>query len=169
MSNQFTESVVEDAALEWFGELGYRVVHGPDIAPGEPASERQSYEQVVLEGRLREALATLNPAKRRRFSMRAWNEAPRACGARSLAALSTIMDTLAISWPIGRKKPSQIRHFLSATVHDGVHEAAQLRAQRAQIEAVVRNSRTTADDDKGYDIGRTSPPLRPQRSQHHDA
>jgi len=61
MSNQFTESVVEDAALEWFGELGYRVMHGPDIAPGEPAAERESYEQVVLEVRLREALATLNP------------------------------------------------------------------------------------------------------------
>ena len=61
MSNQFTESVVEDAALEWFVELGYRVIHGPDIAPGEPGAERGSYEQVVLEGRLREALATLNP------------------------------------------------------------------------------------------------------------
>ena len=61
MSNQFTESVVEEAALEWFGELGYRVIHGPDIAPGEPAAERESYEQVALEGRLREALATLNP------------------------------------------------------------------------------------------------------------
>lgn len=61
MSNQFTESVVEDAALEWFGELGYRVIHGPEIAPGEPAAERVSYEKVVLERRLREALATLNP------------------------------------------------------------------------------------------------------------
>lgn len=61
MSNGFTESVVEDAALEWFGNLGYRVVHGPEIAPGEPAAERASYEQVVLEGRLREALSRLNP------------------------------------------------------------------------------------------------------------
>ena len=34
MSSHFTESVVEDAALEWFGELGYRVIHGSDIAPG---------------------------------------------------------------------------------------------------------------------------------------
>jgi hypothetical protein len=24
-----TESIVEDAALEWFGELGYAVGHGP--------------------------------------------------------------------------------------------------------------------------------------------
>jgi type I restriction enzyme, R subunit len=57
----FTESVVEDAALEWFGELGYRVVHGPEIAPGEHGAERASYEEVVLEGRLREALGRLNP------------------------------------------------------------------------------------------------------------
>jgi len=57
----FTESVVEDAALEWFGELRYRVIHGPEIAPDESAAERQSYEQVVLDGRLREALAALNP------------------------------------------------------------------------------------------------------------
>ena len=34
----------------------------PDIAPGEPAAERQTYEQVLLEGRLREALRRLNPA-----------------------------------------------------------------------------------------------------------
>jgi type I restriction enzyme R subunit len=33
------ESIVEDAALEWFGELGYTVAHGPHLAPGEPAAE----------------------------------------------------------------------------------------------------------------------------------
>ena len=39
----FTGSVVEHAALEWFGELGYRVVHGPENTPG---AERATYEQV---------------------------------------------------------------------------------------------------------------------------
>jgi hypothetical protein len=34
------EAIVEDAALEWFGELGYAVGHGPHLAPGEPAAER---------------------------------------------------------------------------------------------------------------------------------
>ena len=34
------ESIVEDAALEWFGQLGYAVGHGPQMAPGEPAAER---------------------------------------------------------------------------------------------------------------------------------
>ena len=32
------ESIVEDAALTWFGELGYAVGHGPLTAPGEPAA-----------------------------------------------------------------------------------------------------------------------------------
>ena len=54
------ESIVEDAALTWFAELGYAVGHGPDIAPGEPAAERDSFGEVVLVGRLREAIRRLN-------------------------------------------------------------------------------------------------------------
>ena len=59
-------STVEDAALEWFGELGYAVGHGPHLAPGEPAAERDSFGEVVLVGRLREAIRRLNPAIRTR-------------------------------------------------------------------------------------------------------
>lgn len=56
------ESDIENAALSWFSELGYSVVSGPDIAPGEPAAERTDYGQVVLDGRLRDAVTRLNPA-----------------------------------------------------------------------------------------------------------
>ena len=79
------ESIVEDAALEWFGELGYAVGHlpaprsatrqagGPHLAPpacrdgsgagrGEPAAERDSFGEVVLVGRLRAAIRRMNPA-----------------------------------------------------------------------------------------------------------
>ena len=56
-----TESDVEDAALGWFEELGYTPVHGPDIGPEEDAAERDTWDQVVLVGRLREAVARLNP------------------------------------------------------------------------------------------------------------
>ena len=56
------ESIVEDAALTWFGELGYTIGHGPHMAPGEPAAERDSFGDVVLVGRLREAIWCLNPA-----------------------------------------------------------------------------------------------------------
>jgi type I restriction enzyme R subunit len=56
-----TESTVEDVALSWLEELGYAVLHGPDIAPGEPAAEREAYGQALLPERLRAALARLNP------------------------------------------------------------------------------------------------------------
>jgi len=61
--SQFTESVVEDAALAWLESLGYAVLHGPDIAAGEPAAERTdpTYRDVALEDRLRRALGRLNP------------------------------------------------------------------------------------------------------------
>jgi type I restriction enzyme, R subunit len=55
------ESHLEELALETFARLGYEVLHGPDIAPGEPGAERASYADVVLTGRLDEALRRLNP------------------------------------------------------------------------------------------------------------
>ena len=63
MNTSFTESIVEEAALSWLEALGYAVLHGPDIAVGEPAAERSdaNYRDVVLEGRLRQALTRLNP------------------------------------------------------------------------------------------------------------
>ena len=66
------ESIVEDAALEWFrlrqgfggqvGELGNAAGPGPQLAPGETAAERDSFGEVGLVGRLREAIRRLNPA-----------------------------------------------------------------------------------------------------------
>ena len=60
--SRFTESVVEDAALAWLESLGYSVLHGPEIAAGEPGAERTdpNYRDVVLERRLRQALVALN-------------------------------------------------------------------------------------------------------------
>ena len=60
---RFTESVVEDAALAWLEALGYAVLHGPDIAAGEPGAERSdpNYRDVVLERRLRQALVRAQP------------------------------------------------------------------------------------------------------------
>ncbi|HET6409849.1 MAG TPA: type I restriction endonuclease subunit R, partial [Chthoniobacteraceae bacterium] len=57
-----TESAVEEAALEWFVELGYAIGHGSQMAPGEAAAERESFREVVLVGRLSEALRRLNPS-----------------------------------------------------------------------------------------------------------
>ena len=58
---KISESVVEDAALDWLGGLGYEVLSGLAIAPGEPAAERADYKQVFLFDRLQTKLEDLNP------------------------------------------------------------------------------------------------------------
>jgi type I restriction enzyme R subunit len=56
-----TESVVEQAALAWLESLGWSIKSGVQIAPNEPTAERADYAQIVLDARLRDALARLNP------------------------------------------------------------------------------------------------------------
>src|SRR5438094_369117 len=59
----FTESIVEQASLAWLEAQGYEILHGPDISVAELEIERSdaSYRDVVLGGRLSQALARLNP------------------------------------------------------------------------------------------------------------
>src|SRR5262252_592961 len=59
-----SESVIEQAALAWFESLGYTILHGPEIAVGEPGAERTDpeYHDVILERRLRQTIQRLNPA-----------------------------------------------------------------------------------------------------------
>ena len=55
------EDALEQLALQWFQEIGWDYANGYEIAPGEAAQERVDYRQVVLEGRLLDALVRLNP------------------------------------------------------------------------------------------------------------
>src|SRR5690242_13440538 len=55
------ESDVELAALGWLQGLGYELLDGPELAPGQPGAERSDYGTIMLEGRLRRALRRLNP------------------------------------------------------------------------------------------------------------
>jgi type I restriction enzyme R subunit len=59
--NALTESVVEQATLAWLEVTGYAGLHGALIAPGEPAAERASYSDVILQQRLHDQLDRLNP------------------------------------------------------------------------------------------------------------
>lgn len=56
----FSESVVEEAALDWLRELRYNVFSGADVAPG-PTSLRASYSDALLPHVVRGALNRLNP------------------------------------------------------------------------------------------------------------
>ncbi len=61
MTAAFTESTIEQAALAWLENMGWKVGHGPEIAPDMPAAERADYSEVVLKQRLCDALGRLNP------------------------------------------------------------------------------------------------------------
>ncbi len=57
----FNESVVENAALEYFAELGYQTVFGPNITPDAPDSERSSFmtgQALIIDGGATARLST---------------------------------------------------------------------------------------------------------------
>ena len=58
---KLTEAIVEQAALDWLRGLGYEVLSGLAIAPGETTAERENYKQVFLLDRLQTKLEDLNP------------------------------------------------------------------------------------------------------------
>jgi len=60
VTKKFTESVVEEAAIEYFTKLGYNYRFGPDIAHDGDTPERKSYSDVVPTDRLRSALERIN-------------------------------------------------------------------------------------------------------------
>ncbi|MHB1526639.1 MAG: type I restriction endonuclease subunit R [Candidatus Dormibacteria bacterium] len=61
MRSFVAESGVEETCLEYFTELGWQALYGPDIAPGEEGAERESFQGVLLESRVRAAIKLLNP------------------------------------------------------------------------------------------------------------
>ena len=61
MTPALTESGLENIVLGWFGELGYTILHGPEIAPETPQAERSSYSDPLLPARVHSALSRLNP------------------------------------------------------------------------------------------------------------
>ena len=56
-----TEDIIESLAIEQLQSLCWDYAYGLDIAPGADKSERQSYEQIILIERLRNAVAQINP------------------------------------------------------------------------------------------------------------
>ena len=58
--SSFTESIVEEAALGFFKELGFEYQPGPEICQDGLFPERKSYGEVVLVQRLQAALSRLN-------------------------------------------------------------------------------------------------------------
>ncbi len=61
MSGGITEGIVEEACLGYFQAIGYHTLPGPVLGPDGEAPERTSWDDVLLDGRLRDAIARINP------------------------------------------------------------------------------------------------------------
>lgn len=64
MASAVLEDHVEQACLAWLSRLGWEVGHGPDVSPPDaktPGTERDTYREVALRHRLRDAIRRLNP------------------------------------------------------------------------------------------------------------
>jgi type I restriction enzyme R subunit len=106
----FAESTVESAALAWLESLEWSILHGPDIAPDTIAAERTDYNQVVIERRLKDALARLNPALPTEAIDDAYRKLTRPKGpsleARNRALHRLLVDGVTVEY---RKKDGAIR------------------------------------------------------------
>ncbi len=73
MMSHFTESIIEQAAIDWLKELGYAYAFGPEIAYDGSSPERGDYQEPLLLGRLRDAVERINrhlPAQAREEALR---------------------------------------------------------------------------------------------------
>jgi type I restriction enzyme, R subunit len=61
MNGKFTEDHVEQVCLDWLEDLGYGVLHGPDISPDGDTPERAAYDVTILIDRFKTAFHNINP------------------------------------------------------------------------------------------------------------
>ncbi|RJQ20245.1 type I restriction endonuclease subunit R [Candidatus Woesearchaeota archaeon] len=59
---RLTEADLENNTLDLLRDIGYKIIHGPDILPDGPSPERKTLHDIVLVDRLRSALEKINPA-----------------------------------------------------------------------------------------------------------
>jgi len=54
-------SSIENLTIELLENYGYQYIYGPNIAPGSETPERSSFEDIILQGKLKIAVARINP------------------------------------------------------------------------------------------------------------
>ncbi|MBU0996251.1 MAG: type I restriction endonuclease subunit R [Proteobacteria bacterium] len=58
---RITESAIENFSIKLLERSGYQYIYAPSIAPDSETSERESFEDVLLIGRLQNAVGRINP------------------------------------------------------------------------------------------------------------
>jgi len=109
MSGDYSEAEWEEFALETLGELGWQPMEGKLIAPG--SGERESWQDLVLRPRLRDAIAHLNP----QLPDQAVGEAL------SIATTATSRDPLGENHQVHRYLTEGVREVVYTDAHGAEH------------------------------------------------
>lgn len=75
--SKITENDIELLAIERLEELGFKYLYAPDISPDGDNPERTSYQEVLLEGRIKDAISKLNPSIPKEVQNEAFKEIQR--------------------------------------------------------------------------------------------
>jgi len=113
-----TENDIELATLEDLVAMGYEYIHGGVIAPDSPASERQSYSDVILESRLSQAIQHLNPDVPLQARQQALREVLRIKSPDLLADNEAFHKLLIEGVPVTYKSPLSSRRGDGGEIHD---------------------------------------------------
>lgn len=129
----FTESVVEHAALAWLKPLGYAVRHGPEIVAGQPAAERG--DPSVATSFWKAACGPRSPGLVRHFCRRARRRIPQAhapfCAFAPRAQPRRASD--AGGWRAGGIPPCQRLDRCRSCARDRFRQSRQQRAILSNI------------------------------------
>lgn len=101
--NQITENTIEFFAIGLFQKLGYANIYAPDIAPDAAHPERESFEQVLLMGRLQRAVSRINPAVPAHAQAEAIKEVQRIASPELLANNETFHRLLTEGIPVSKR------------------------------------------------------------------
>ncbi len=98
-----SEAAVEEALLDQLRSLGYSIEREDDIGPDGTRPERESHDEVILVGRLEQAVARLNPAlpiEARRDAIRQVTQSGLPQPARGKPAAPSVADRRRPMWSI---------------------------------------------------------------------
>lgn len=101
--NQITENTIEFFAIGLFQKLGYAYIYAPDIAPDAAHPERESFEQVLLMGRLQRAVSRINPTVPAHAQAEAIKEVQRIASPELLANNETFHRLLTEGIPVSKR------------------------------------------------------------------
>jgi len=101
--NHINENTIENFAIELFSKLGYEYIYAPDVAPDSENPERETFSEVLLIGRLQQAVSRINPSIPKEAQAEAIKEIQRIASPELLTNNETFHRLLTEGIPVSKR------------------------------------------------------------------